>query len=271
MSSATEQLESRIHDLKVAPGTVGLVWLGQAGFILKAPSGTIVMIDPYLSDWGEEQWGLKRIIDPPVDPGSFQPDMVLVSHWHEDHLDAPVIKRWARDGIDAVFVGPDTCSKRAIAWGWTAESVVTVELDDEVEFEDVIIRPTFARHETPEAPTGNAFGYLVSIDGLKIWYVGDTEYDARLRPMREQLIDVALIPINGVGGNLDADEAAMLICKVAPRIAVPIHYNMWAPESFGPGATLDPQQFITTHGRLGGTAEVMILTVGEITTFRKSA
>ncbi|MBX3071044.1 MAG: MBL fold metallo-hydrolase [Thermomicrobiales bacterium] len=269
MSSATEALESQIHDLEVEPGTVGLVWLGQASYILKSPSGVIVMIDPYLSDWAEQQWGLIRVIDPPVDPATFQPDMVLISHWHEDHLDAPVIKQWAADGIDAVFVGPDTCTCRAEVWGWTPESIVTVESDDEVEFEDVVIVPTFARHETKNAPTGDAFGYLVIVDGVKIWYGGDTEYDARLRPMRDEEVDVALIPINGVGGNLDADEAAMLMYKVAPKIAVPMHYNMWAPEGFGAGATLDPQQFVQTHTKLEGSAEVKILEVGKIVTFGK--
>lgn len=267
MSAATEALESRIHDLKVAPGTVGLIWLGQAGYILKSPGGTIVMIDPYLSDWTEEQWGLVRVIEPPIDPATFQPDMVLISHWHEDHLDAPVIKQWARDGIDAAFVGPDTCTTRAAAWGWTPESIVTVTAEDEVEFEDVVVVPTFARHETRNAPTGDAFGFLVIVDGVKVWYVGDTEYDARLRPLREKSIDVALTPINGVGGNLDAEEAAMLVYKVAPKVAVPMHYNMWAPEGFGPGATLDPQLFIETHRKLGGTARVKVLQVGAIEIF----
>ncbi|MGD9711177.1 MAG: MBL fold metallo-hydrolase, partial [Thermomicrobiales bacterium] len=107
MSAATEKLESAIHDLEVAPGTVGCVWLGQAGYLLKAPSGAMIMIDPYFSDWAEEQWGMKRVIDAPLDPATFQPDVLLVSHWHEDHLDAPTVKQWARDGIEAVFIGPD--------------------------------------------------------------------------------------------------------------------------------------------------------------------
>ena len=234
MSNATEALESRIHDLTVEPGTVACVWLGQAGYILKAPSGTIVMIDPYLSDWAEEQWNMARIVEAPVDPATFQPDLLLISHWHEDHLDAPTIKRWANDGIEAVFVGPDTCSSRAAAWGWNAEDVITLTEFDEVEIEDIIIRPTFARHESREAPPGDAFGFLVDIGGVRIWYAGDTEYDARLRPMKDEAIDVALIPINGVGGNLDAEEAALLIYKVAPKTAVPMHYNMWTSETFGP-------------------------------------
>lgn len=271
MSKATEALESAIHDLQVEEGTVGCVWLGQAGYILKAPSGAIVMIDPYLSDWAEEQWGMKRILAAPVDPVNFQPDLLLISHWHEDHLDAPTIKQWCSDGIEGVFAGPESCATRAVAWGWNAEDVISLTEFDEVEIEDIVLRPTFARHETPESPTGVAFGFLLDIGGVKIWYVGDTEYDARLRAMQDEEIDIALIPINGVGGNLDAEEAAMLIYKVAPRAVHPMHYNMWAPETFGEGATLDPQLFIDTLNKLGGTAETRILPVGEMVTISGQA
>jgi L-ascorbate metabolism protein UlaG (beta-lactamase superfamily) len=85
--------------------------------------------------------------------------------------------------------------------------------------------------------------------------------------MREERIDVALVPINGVGGNLNAYEAALLVWHVAPKVAVPMHYDMWAPEGFGPGATLDPETFAEACRRLGAEAEVRVLTVGEIVTF----
>ncbi|MEZ4507863.1 MAG: MBL fold metallo-hydrolase [Thermomicrobiales bacterium] len=83
-------------------------------------------------------------------------------------------------------------------------------------------------------------GYLLEVDGLKIWDVADTEYDARLRPLADENIDVMIVPINGVGGNLTAHEAALLTWYVEPKVVIPMHYNMWTPEGFGPGATLDP-------------------------------
>ena len=90
----------------------------------------------------------------------------------------------------------------------------------------------------------------------------------RLRAMRGFGIDVALTPINGVGGNLTDKEAALLLSYVKPKLAIPNHYNMWAPEAFGPGATLDPNVFVETYKMLGG-GETRILDVGEITIFSK--
>jgi len=262
-------LEKLIRDLVVPAGAVACIWLGQAGYLLKSPDGVIVMIDPYLSDWAEQQWGLRRIIDPPIDPEHLQPDLLLISHWHEDHLDAPVIKLWSKLAT-GIFAGPETCTVRAHAWGWPTGQVVDLPRGQLMTHQDVTVTATFARHDTPFAPAGDEVGFLLDINGLRIWYVGDTEYDARLRPMKEESIDVALIPINGVGGNLNADEAALLISVVKPRVVVPMHYNMWAPEDFGPDATLNPRQFAGTHAKLEGTAEVKVLAVGEIVTFSKA-
>ena len=118
--------------------------------------------------------------------------------------------------------------------------------------------------------TGDAVGFLLDLGGVRFWDVADSEYDARLRPMREANIDVMLVPINGVGGNMDAHEAALLVWHVAPRVAVPMHYGMWPEEQYGPGATLDPATFRDTLARLGSETAVQVLEPGEITIFRAS-
>ena len=263
-------LEQQILELKVEKGAVAIVWLGQAGYLLKTSAGTIVMIDPYLTDWAETQWGLARQIPSPIDPDMLQPDLLLISHWHEDHFDVPLVKHWATSGATGTFAGPITCSSRAPVWGWAAEKVVGIDEGERRTFGEIDVLATFARHETPTAPAPEAVGYLLEVDGLKIWDVADTEYDARLRPLADENIDIMIVPINGVGGNLTAHGAALLTWYVGPKVVIPMHYNMWTPEGFGPGATLDPLEFAATFAKLGGTSEVRILDVGEIAIFSNS-
>ncbi len=105
-------LEDHINHLTVEPGTVACVWLGQGSFLFKSPGGLIVMVDPYLSDYGEEIWGLKRILPQVVDAARLRPDLLLVTHWHEDHLDAPTIRHYAKES-DVVLAGPLSCVARA--------------------------------------------------------------------------------------------------------------------------------------------------------------
>ncbi len=261
-------LEERIKTLTVPKGKTALVWFGQASFLLKSSGGVIVMIDPYLTDWAETQWGMKRVIPAPIDPASLKPDLLLISHWHEDHLDAPLVKQWASEDPSGDFVGPLTCTVRAAAWGWPDSQVHLLEKGGSYTQADVTVRPTYARHDVPAAPADDAIGFLIDIGGVRVWYVGDTEYDARLRAMKDEKIDLALVPINGVGGNMNAEEAALLTKTVNPGIAIPMHYNMWSPEHFGPDATLDPTEFERFHTLIGGGAEIRVPDVGEIILFR---
>ena len=260
------QLETEIAALAVSPASAACVWLGQGGYLFKSPRGITVMVDAYLSDYAAEFWGVTRAIPPVVDPARIKPDVFLVTHWHEDHLDAPTVRHYAQQ-TDVVFAGPESCVIRARIWGWPAERTVTLERGDSHQFGDVHVTATFARHDEDAALTLDAVGFLLDFGGVRIWNVADSEYDARLRPMRDAGIDVMLVPINGVGGNMNAHEAALLTWHVAPCIAIPMHYGMWPDEQYGEGATLDPEIFRETLTRLGGTAEVRVLEPGEIVVF----
>jgi L-ascorbate 6-phosphate lactonase len=269
VSNSTASLENHISSLTVSPDTAACVWLGQGGYLFKSPQGVTVMVDAYLSDYAEAAWGVTRAIPPVIDPERFVPDVFLTTHWHEDHLDAPTVRHYARQP-DVVFGGPESCVARAQIWGWPAKRTVGLDRGSSRQFEDVTVTATFARHEEEIAMTGDAVGFLLDVGGVRFWDVADSEYDARLRPMREEGIDVMLVPINGVGGNMNAHEAALLVWQVAPRIAVPMHYGMWPEEQYGTGATLDPATFRNTLARLGSEAVVRVLEPGEITIFRAS-
>ena len=81
------------------------------------------MVDAYLSDYAEAMWGMTRAIPPVIDPERFAPDVFLTTHWHEDHLDAPTVRHYARQP-DVVFGGPESCVVRAQIWGWPTERTV---------------------------------------------------------------------------------------------------------------------------------------------------
>ena len=262
-------LESQISSLTVSPNTAACVWLGQGGYLFKSPRGVTVMVDAYLTDYAEAFWGVTRAIPPVIDPERFTPDVFLATHWHEDHLDAPIVRRYAREP-DVLFGGPESCVVRAQIWGWPAERTVRLDRGESHQFGDIEVTATFARHHEEIAMTGDAVGFLLDIGGVRVWNVADSEYDARLRPMRDEGIDVMLVPINGVGGNMNAHEAALLTWQVAPRIAVPMHYGMWPDEQYGAGATLDPRIFRDTLARLGSETAVQVLEPGEIVIFRAS-
>jgi L-ascorbate 6-phosphate lactonase len=252
-------LAGAVRDLEVPSGRVGCVWLGQAGFLFKTGSGRLVMIDPYLSDRCADLMGLHRKFRPPLQPEDLTPDVLLVTHLHDDHLDEPVLRAYA--GSAPVLVAPLSCLERARAWGWPTGALVPA-------FGQGLalglqVMPTFARH--PGVP--DAVGYLLDLDGVRLWHSGDTEYDAHLRRLDGERIDVALMVINGGGGNMNTHEAALLAWQLRPRLSVPMHYGMWPDEEYryngeAPDATPDPALFEATLERLDPGLATRRLRVG---------
>jgi L-ascorbate metabolism protein UlaG (beta-lactamase superfamily) len=224
------------------------------------------MIDPYLSDEGERQEGLKRVIEPPVTADELQPDLLLVTHGHLDHFDAPTIRAFASVGR-TTLLGPPSCTSRALGLGWLPAKVHPLEPGQSAMKRGCRVTATFARHTWPDA-----IGFAIDVDGLRVWHSGDTEYDEHLRRLAAEKFDIALICINGGGGNMNAHEAAVLIWQIKPRVAVPMHYGMWAAEDYryrgaAPDATPDPALFAATLAKLNPRLRVRTLEVGRPATF----
>jgi L-ascorbate metabolism protein UlaG (beta-lactamase superfamily) len=241
-----------------------VTWLGQAGFLLRTPLTTIV-IDPYLSDTARGYAGLARVQPPVTSADQLRPDAVLITHPHIDHMDPPTIRALATSPSRPMLIGSAPTVAQARMWGpWPNERVVAVERGDRLVVAGAEITATFARHSDDDLFTGQSIGFKVGVEGIVVWHPGDTEYDARLRhvaPPGE--IDVALLPINGTGGNMNAHEAALLAWLLDVAVAVPMHFGMWSTTGYTydgvePWATLDPETFRSTFVRLGGTGAVLL-------------
>jgi L-ascorbate metabolism protein UlaG (beta-lactamase superfamily) len=191
--------------------------------------------------------------------------VVISTHWHEDHLDPGTIPIIARNNRDAKLVMPPTAMARALSWGVQRSQIVPLSHRESTAVGDVRIEAMPARHEAgiPGWEVPDAMGVLLEIDALKIYHCGDTEYDVRLRRLRQLEFDAAFLCINGAGGNMDAYEAALLAWRLGASLVVPIHHLLWATKSGNSDETLDPELFIQTYAQLGGKGRAMAPTVGE--------
>jgi L-ascorbate 6-phosphate lactonase len=235
--------------------------------VFKTSAGTQVYVDPYFSNCVAQIFGVERAGPPPVPVEEAEPDLVVATHWHEDHLDPEGLPILARRS-PTEFLCPPSCRSRLLGWGVPGQRVTGLSEGQTHQFRDVQITAVAARHQPgiPGWEVPDAIGLLIEAEGLRIYHTGDTEYDLRLRalayaPVRP--IDVMLTVINGAGGNMNAHEAALLAWQLRPRMAIPMHHVLWKDFTGGEQATLDPHLFAYTYQRLGGTGEVRLLEVGE--------
>ena len=260
-------LAQTIDAAQVPTGQVRAWWLGGTGFVFKTAVGTQLYVAPYFSNCVAAIFGVERAFPAPISAEEARPDLLIATHWHEDHLDPeglPIITRHSQ----AQFLGPPSCVSRLLGWGVPRDRVAGLRVGESHAFRDVTITAVAARHVAglPGWETDDAIGLLLDFGGLRVYHSGDTEYDLRLRALaynNTRPIDVCLLVINGVGGNMNAHEAALLAWQLGARTVVPMHHLLWKEFSGGEQATLDPQLLVETYRRLGGGGTVRALQVGE--------
>jgi L-ascorbate metabolism protein UlaG (beta-lactamase superfamily) len=160
-----------------------------------------------------------------------EPDAVLISHLHLDHLDLPSLRR-----IGPVPVMLPAGAGRLLR-GWPAP-VVELSPGDEASVGGVVVRATPAAHDgrrPPFGPRSPALGFVVR-GSQSVYFAGDTD----LFPGMSQLapLDAALLPVAGFAprlgpGHMDARRAAEALRLLRPRLAVPIHWGTLCPIGMG--------------------------------------
>ncbi|HOO64030.1 MAG TPA: metal-dependent hydrolase [Synergistaceae bacterium] len=100
---------------------------------------------------------------------------------------------------------------------------------------------------------GVAAGFLIEVEGKKIYHAGDTGLTLDMQLLREEKIDLAFLPI---GGNfvMDVDDAVRAVDFIRPRKVVPIHYDTF------PLIQASPEEFAQ---KVGDAAETVLLGFGE--------
>ncbi len=90
---------------------------------------------------------------------------------------------------------------------------------------------------------------------------GDTLYSpafaVQVRALAAQPLDAAFVCINGRLGNMNATDAAALVAQLQPRVAVPMHYGLFAGNTADPFvAACRTQGQQTRLMEIGGTLEL---------------
>ena len=201
-----------------------ITWLGQAGLLFD--NGNIrIMIDPYLSDSVEKVNPLsyRRA---PVEKRFFNvtPDVMIFTHDHFDHYDPETAAVFLASGRKPMTVlCPTSVWQKARQNGGGHNYV---EFNRHTEWTEYGFR-----FRAVKAAHSDHFAIGVVIEDFeenKIYYVtGDTLYSGEIFADLPADIDVVFLPINGVGNNMNATDAARLAGKCGARFAVPYHVGMF--------------------------------------------
>jgi L-ascorbate 6-phosphate lactonase len=229
-------LAELIRETKVARRELAIFSLAQAGFCFKNAEGTVVAVDPYLSDACNRLFGFRRMIPPVISPDELDADVIASTHAHADHLDPDALPIFARKPRTH-FVGAPDCEAAYREAGLPANRCSILRAGDEVTLNGIRFTGLIADHGDL-AP--DAIGLLMDFDGITIYNAGDSAFAPdRIIPSLRGPVDVMIAPINGAFGNMNADEACALAALVRPRILVASHFWMFIEHGGDPARFLE--------------------------------
>jgi L-ascorbate metabolism protein UlaG (beta-lactamase superfamily) len=223
--------------------------LGQSGFRFVAGS-TVLYIDPYLSDAAERKHGpeFQRQVPPPIPaPHVTDANLVLISHAHTDHCDPIAVATIASQSPQAIFV----CTYESVPVlekaGVAASKIQLVSEQLAPLTKDISYAAVPAAHPTVERDAQGRLrrcGFLLHFENCLIYHAGDTSPDSQIfKALEGAEIDYAFLPVNeknffreqkDIIGNMTVREAFHFAEKIGAQRLVPIHWDMFEPNSVFP-------------------------------------
>ena len=162
-----------------------LLYQGHGSFRIVSTNGIVVFIDPYAGEG----------YDTPA-------DIVLVSHQHADHNNIGRITQ--KTGCTVI----------------TEKEALTGEKHNKFSLHGIEIEAVEARNKN-HSPD-QCVGYILVVDGLKLYFSADTSKTAQMASFAPRKIDYAFLCCDGFY-NMDPLEAAECAELIGAKHNVPVH------------------------------------------------
>ncbi len=211
-----------------------VTWLTQSGLLFENGNARI-MVDPYISNSIERNdQSKKRRVALDEKFLSQDPDIILITHEHEGHLDIETIEKFIKNtNRTLTFIAPRNAYMKLKALGGN-HNFIMLNPHSVWSERGITFYAVHAEHHD-----SSAVGFILD-DGEKTYYIsGDTLYNYdvidEVLELVEDGVDYAFIPINGRGNNMNAKDAADFAYEIDAKTAIPVHYGLFDdidPESF---------------------------------------
>lgn len=154
---------------------------------------------------------------------------IFVTHEHGDHFDKEAIKQLTKD--DTQLITNQRCGERLRGGDDTSGIMLgygkVIGNGDKLQIADDFMVEAVPAYNTTEAnqkfhPKGRDNGYILTIDGLRIYIAGDTEDIPEMADIKD--IDIAFMPCNQPF-TMTTEQLVKAAKVVKPKVLFPYHYG----------------------------------------------
>lgn len=245
------------------PNRITAAWLGHSTVLINF-YGVNIITDPLLVDHAGADVlfgtiGPKRLVGPALKPKQLPKiDLVLLSHAHMDHLNSRTLRSFPETtrAVTAHATADllrDTKLKSPaeLAWG---DKIKVNTSHGEVEVEAFEVKHWGARWRHDSYRGYN--GYVVSREGKKIIFGGDTAWSDSFRSLRSKgPFELAIMPIGAyhpwIQSHCTPEQAVQMANDAGAKHFLPIHFKTFAFGREGVGEPMERLQSSIEAERIG--------------------
>lgn len=147
-------------------------------------------------------------------------DIILITHEHEDHLDPKAIDALTKEKT-VLVMNESSAKKSGNAKAKIMKNGDKMELPNQITLEAVPAYNTTPGREQFH-PRSRDNGYILTIDGLRIYIAGDTEDIPEMKNLKN--IDVAFLPVNQPY-TMTVAQAVNAAKMFSPKVLYPYHFG----------------------------------------------
>ena len=154
-----------------------------------------------------------------VDYSAFpKADIILVTHEHFDHFDRDTIATLRKDGTQIIA---NPAVQKMLGFGTALANGESHALAKGIVL-DAVPAYNITPGHTQFHPKGRDNGYVLTIDGLRIYIAGDTEDIPEMAKLKD--VDVAFLPCNQPY-TMTPEQVAKAARTIKPKVLFPYHYS----------------------------------------------
>ena len=156
---------------------------------------------------------------PETDYGQFpKANLILITHEYRDHFE--------REAIALLRTPATTVYSNLAVYNMFRNSLVLNNGDSVAYRSDITIKAVpaynYTEGHTQFHPKGRDNGYILSLDGLRIYIAGDTEDIPEMADLKD--IDIAFLPCNQPY-TMTVDQLVKAARTISPKVLFPYHYS----------------------------------------------
>ncbi len=148
-------------------------------------------------------------------------DYIFITHPHYDHFSPEDILDIKNN--NTIIIVPFELLEKCLELGFNKNKIFTVEVNNDYQLDDLSFNtvPAYNLNKDFHKKEFDWVGYVINIDNTIIYIAGDTDNIPEIQNIN---CDIAFVPVGGTY-TMTYMEAADLVKRIKPKIAIPIHYK----------------------------------------------